>query len=222
MSRARHACNAGPLVAACLALGSAGACLAQQQPGGAAAAEPAYQRPAEYTQPRRVGGAARGLLPHAGSVTALVPDHLGLTADEQPTLYWLLSAPTAQRIEIVLTEPEQEKPLLELSVAGDRRGLHAVDLRSHAVRLRPGVEYEWSVAIVVNPAQRASDVVSGGTIMRVAEPTSRARAARWYDMLSEHAARTLRDPDDREARQRLSALLEQVGLGGISFAEGKQ
>jgi hypothetical protein len=219
MRTARSSVGLGQLLAALALLGTADACFAADAAAlGAAPTAETYQQPLEHQQPRRVGAAGRGAS-HRALIAALVPDHLGLTASEQPTLYWVLPAPVAARIEIVLNEPEREAPLLELSVAGDRSGMHAIDLREHAVRLRPGVQYEWSVAIVLDTARRARDVVSGGAIMRIAEPAAPTLAERWYDILSAYAERAVHAQSDPQSRLRLAALLEQVGLGSAAIAE---
>ena len=40
----------------------------------------------------------------------------------------------------------------------------SVDLSEHGVSLKPGVIYQWSVALVGQPEKRSSDIVSSGTI----------------------------------------------------------
>jgi len=47
------------------------------------------------------------------SLSVLVPDHVGLTLQSQPPLYWFISRKPTQPIEFTLTEKDAVKPLLE-------------------------------------------------------------------------------------------------------------
>jgi hypothetical protein len=189
-----------------------------------------YRPPARDLAPRRVGGNARSVPASLPAVTVLAPDHLALTVSERPTLFWFLSAPTAARIEIVVADPRRSAPLVEAVVPGDRAGVQAFDLAQQGVVLEPGVAYEWSVAVVADPAQRSRDVVAGGAVMRV-EPSAalrariaagnpQARAAAlaaegvWYDALA-----AVSEPGDAASRARRAGLLEQAGLADVAAAE---
>jgi hypothetical protein len=106
--------------------------------------------------------------------------------------------------------------------------VHAVSLESHGVVLKPGVEYQWFVALVDNAAQRSNDVIAGGTIKRVSEtdsvrsrvkeasaasrPALYASAGIWYDAIDELSRLIAAQPENRELRVQRAALLEQVGL----------
>lgn len=206
-------------------------------PGARAAGEaPAdavhYRAPAVDPAPRRIGGVARALLAGVPRVEVLAPDHLGLTLSEQPTLHWFLSAPTGARIELVLIDPRRSSPLVEAHVAGDRAGIQSFDSGRAGVRLEPNVQYEWSVAVVLDPEQRSRDVVAGGAIMRVApsdaqhdllretDPGRRAGALAaeglWYDALATLSAGVAARPGDRGLRAVRAALLEQAGLAEVA------
>jgi hypothetical protein len=187
------------------------ACAAPAGAANTATAITAYQAPQLHPAPRRVGGSSRGVPPALPMVAALVPDHLGLTTAEQPTLYWFLSAPTGARIEIALIRPGEVMPVLEVSQQGDQAGIRALDLKAHGVRLQPGVEYEWSVALVPDSAERSRDIVAGGAIMRLTPAAASAYSAAglWYDMLMAAAGQ----PDAR------AALLMQAGLAEVARFE---
>jgi hypothetical protein len=176
-----------------------------------------YHAPAAYPAPRRVGGVVRSSTT-LQQLAALVPDHLGLTNSEQPVLYWFLSAPASTAVEFTLIRPGMEVPIVERSLDAASAGIHAIDLRTLGARLETGIEYEWSVALVVDPAQRSRDLVSGGAIMRVAADSSAASdpaqlAARglWYDALMA-LGRALETGSDRAVRAERARLLEQAGL----------
>ena len=188
-----------------------------------------YRAPAVNPAPRRIGGSTRGVPPSLPAVIALVPDHLGLTVHEQPTLYWYLSAATAARIEVAIIEPGVESPLLEVTVPGSAPGMQRIDLGTHGVNLRSGVEYEWSVALIADNAQRSRDVVSGGAIIRVDRPGDRSQSpatlasrGHWYDALMalDHAQGDARFAPEMRAQR--AALLEQVGLNEVALFERSQ
>lgn len=199
-------------------------------PGAAAAQSDGairYQPPTGDQAPRRVGANVRGLPAMLPAVSVLAPDHLGLTISERPTLYWYLSAPTAARIEVVVVDPRSATPVLDTVVSGDRAGVQAVELAARGVRLEPGVAYEWSVAIVADPAQRSRDIVAGGAVMRVAPPdalrglaaspperraAALAAAGIWYDALAALSG-------DGVARGARAVLLEQAGLADAAAFE---
>ncbi len=105
-----------------------------------------------------------------------------------------------------------------------------------AVRLTPGVQYRWFVAVVPDPGRRSRDILAGGTIERIDGPeglrtqvaqSSRERlpfiyaeAGLWYDALAAISELIERTPDNREHRRQRAALLAQVGLPQIEDAEG--
>jgi len=198
----------------------------------------AYQPPAGNPAPRRVGGNSRGLPPALPAVAVLAPDHLGLTVSEQPRLLWYLAAPTTARIELTLVDPARAAPLIETVAAGDRAGIHEFQPGAHGVKLEPGVQYEWSIAIVTDPAQRSRDVFAAGAIMRV-EPSAAlaqtlhlaaadgraaayANAGVWYDALDAMSAEIAARPGDRAPRERRAAVLEQAGLAEAAAFERRE
>lgn len=197
-----------------------------------------YAAPAEQRAPRRVGGNSRGALPSLPWVAALAPDHLALTVSEQPALYWYLSAPTTARIEITLIVPGRAAPLVETVAAGDRAGIHAFWPGRFGVRLEPGVQYEWSVAVVADPAQRSLDVFTGAALMRVpisgalaaslakSGPAARARAYAeagvWYDAFDALTADIEAQPGNLALRERRTASIESIGLAEAAAMERRK
>jgi hypothetical protein len=222
-------------VLGCLAALSAAALLPSAPAQAQMPAVPAYKPPAESQVPRRVGGSQRGNTSDLPLVSVLAPDHLGLTVSEQPVLYWYLSASTAARIELALVVPGRPAPLVERVAGGDRAGIQAF---RPGVTLEPGVQYEWSVAVVVDPAQRSRDVFTAGAIMRVAASpalatrlASNAQEARagvfaeagiWYDALASMSSDIDSHPDDRAKRERRAASLDQAGLAEAAAFERRR
>ncbi len=165
---------------------------------GAAAAQspaPLYQSPFADAPAARVGQASRS----AGAnlhLVVLAPDRKGATADPSPRLAWYLSAASDKPLEIVVQERGADAPLFErrLDAAG-AAGFHSIDLGEPGISLVAGKEYEWSVALVNDPARRASDLFSKGVVQYVPSPapaptgSAEAIAAEylrrgyWYDAI---------------------------------------
>ena len=235
--------NASLSVLALLLVGAMLSIVQAQQPAaeksaakaesGAAAGSPVYTPPLRGAPARRVGGSSRGAEQALPGIAALAPDHVGLTVSEQPDLYWYLSKPTPIRIEITLIDSDGVKPVMEYAV-GNAAGpaIHRISLADLAIRLKPDVEYQWSVALVPNAAERSNDILAGGALKRIA--VRAALAARiagapmeelpgvyasegiWYDALATLSDMIRSRPQDRALRDQRAALLQQVGLSEVA------
>jgi hypothetical protein len=165
---------------------------------------------------------------------ALAPDHVGLTAEASPTLYWTLSESTDLRVELVVTDARAEAPIVDRALDGAQAGTHALELASLGVSLAPGVTYRWYATLVPDPEERTSEVVSGGAIRRVAPapelvrrlaeagPGRRAHvlaeAGLFYDALDTVSRWTAEQPGMPEPRRYREALLRAVGLDEAAAA----
>jgi len=165
---------------------------------------------------------------------ALLPeDHAALTTREQPKLYWYLAEWTPTRVDLIVNRGQDAKPLVEKTLPGPLSpGVHAVAFADVGVKLEPDVVYKWYVEVVDDPSRRSRDSFSGGTIQRVlpsaqlvtalaqAKPTERAavfaRNGIWCDALAELSTQLAAHPNDTELQGEWAALLDQVGLKGIS------
>jgi hypothetical protein len=177
----------------------------------------------------RVGGGTRsGGESH--SVTVLAPERVGLTASDQPVLHWFTPMPLNRAVEIVVILATAMDPLLELVIeSGSPDLVQSIDLAEHGIRLDPGVEYEWSVSVVVDPTQRSLDSMSGAVVMY--DPPSNALAEHfnasgqleragllaengyWHDSFAIYHQVAKNDTDARAGR---NAILEQVGLTDVA------
>jgi len=109
-------------------------------------------------------------------------------------------------------------------------GIQRLRLSDHGVKLSPGVEYQWVVALITDPDNRSSDLVASGMIKRI-EPSDdlkkRATAATpdslagvyaeagvWYDALSALTDRIDADPGNKALQEARTDLLRQGGLKG--------
>jgi hypothetical protein len=191
-----------------------------------------YVPPVKGAPSGRVGGGTRGPgAPGEGAqdLEVLAPDHIGLTASAQPTLLWFLGAPVTGPVEVVIDTADLTgaPPLLEERLPqAPQPGINAVDLAAKGVRLDPGVTYRWSVAVVVDPAQRSSDIVASALIrhappspppeMRAGDPAAAAIAfasrGYWYDAMTALARGLAARPGQDQLRRLRVELLEQVGL----------
>jgi hypothetical protein len=175
-----------------------------------------YKPPLRGAPATRVGGGTRSIGTQALTVNVLAPNETGFTTRDKPTVYWYVSEALNTPVELTLTTTEPLKDAvpttLELTLQPPiAQGVHALRLGDHGVTLKPGVEYQWFVAVVSNPAQRSNDVVAGGGIKRIA-PADAVRDGVWYDALDQLSQQISANPADARLRQQRAALLEQVGL----------
>ena len=191
-----------------------------------------YNAPLRGAPATRVGGGTRSAATKSVQLSVLAPSDTGYTTRDKPTIYWYVSETLQKPVELTITSNESleaaSKPAFELTLQPPiARGVHALSLEQHGVVLKPGVEYQWFVALVDNAAQRSNDVIAGGTIKRVAEtdsvrslkeagaasrPALYAGAGIWYDAIDELSRLISAQPENRELRVQRAALLEQVGL----------
>jgi hypothetical protein len=197
-----------------------------------------YKPPADAGNiPTRVSGGARGGGGDA-SLLALVPNHAALTTHAQPSLFWFQSKPAKVKLELTLVEPGKAKPLLALKAEqASKSGIQRIKLKNYKVELQPDVPYEWVVAIVPDAANRSMDVITKGTIKRIAPPASLAKdvetmepldraaayaeAGIWYDALESISNAVDANPNDAAIREQRAALLKQVGLPEAAAADKK-
>jgi hypothetical protein len=190
-----------------------------------------YKLPAVGKPRRRIGGGRRGAGDPLPEVFALVPDHVALTSSEQPSLFWYISDASGVDavFELTVIHEGAIDPVVDVRLpAPAAKGVQCVDLGAHGVRLRAGEEYQWSLALVVDPEQRSRDLVATGWIERVAPPDALsaklaaagesgaasvyAESGLWYDALAAIWSFAERRPGDAEPQRQLDALLSQVGL----------
>lgn len=194
---------------------------------------PLYKPPKRGAPATRVGGGTRGIDREIPVVYVLAPDHVGLTGSEQLTLSWYMSKPTTMRFEFLLIDEEGIEPLLELTLDANqlKTGIQGLNLADYGIKLKPGMQYQWSVALIPDVKHRSSDIISSGmierknTTVRLANQLDNAEAKEdvfiyaesgyWYDAISELSGLIEKDPENKTLKQQRAALLEQVGLPGL-------
>lgn len=194
-------------------------------PTSTATQTPVYKPPMLGAPATRIGGASRGPQDSGLILSVLAPESTGLTHRAQPTLYWYCSKAIAAPLEFTLNDDHSVKPLVEMKVAAAQPGIHALRL---SYTLKPEVEYQWSLAAIADPDQRANDTIASGTIRQVLpsvlltaqlkqaslreQPFLYAQEGFWYDAIATLSENIDAHPADRGLREQRAALLEQVGL----------
>ena len=194
---------------------------------------PLYQPPLRGAPGGRVGGGTRGIGEELVALFALAPNHVALTVQEQPVLYWYLSKPAKYPIELTITIEKDTQPLLEKSIPlPSRSGIYSLRLSDFDIRLSRGTQYRWFLALVPDPNRRSRDIVAGAIIERVETPeTLRSRllkanreeisniyaeAGMWYDALMAISNLIDEAPGNPAFHKHRAALLEQVGLSAVA------
>ncbi|MGO9611193.1 MAG: DUF928 domain-containing protein [Verrucomicrobiia bacterium] len=198
-----------------------------------------YKPPLRGAPAVRIDGGSRGSGVSLVCLTVLAPDHTGLTVQEQPSLFWYQSQPADVPFELTLLADNTIQPLLLVRLPDSRAaGIQRLNLAEHNVKLLPGVEYEWVVALVVDPENRSKDVIASGWIKRVEpSPSLRSRLENaaaenlpsvyaeegvWLDTLTALSALIEARPKDKALQEGRAALLEQVGLTNAAMYAASQ
>lgn len=198
-----------------------------------------YQPPRRGAPTRRVGGATRAPEDRIPVLVALAAEQGGTTSRDRPTLYWYLSAPSDVAMAFTIVDPREIDPLVKVHRPGPlQSGFWKFALASLDKRLEPGIEYEWYVALILDPARRSKDVVSSGTITLVRpSPTSAARIngstglekayvladeGLWYDALEALTTEIMSHPADQDLRELRADLLEQVALPQVADSDREE
>lgn len=175
----------------------------------------AFRPPLRGAPSRRVGGATRRQSAAVGMRVA-APETLAYAATSSPTFYWQMDRP-APRVVVTVIADDAIDPLIEVDLGPMPSGVHAYDMGAGREQLAAGVDYEWSVAVVVNPRARSEDIVSSARIRYVPpgpDPTdvqALAAAGYWYDLtelLLGDAPQTAPQPN----REAFVELARNVGL----------
>ncbi len=193
---------------------------------------PVYRPPTRGVPIAREGGASRGTGSELCTLTLIVPDHLGLAVQKQPSFYWFVSGSTKGQIEFTIIGNKAIEPLLEINLGTQiEPGIHNISLADHVVNLIPGQQYWWYVALVPDPDRRSKDIVAGAVIECI-EPSEElnknlihvrneklphvyADRGIWYDALSSISDLINNDPDNIILRKQRASLFEQVELSEV-------
>ena len=195
---------------------------------------PTYSPPKKLAPRARVGGALRGTDGNELEIVALVPDHVGLTVKQTPTLNWYLSKATTYPLRFTLNHAQKILPVYEGTLpTPTEAGVQSIDLKSLGLTLEPNVQYRWFVSARRNADSFSEDIVAGGMIERCefsecltitsANTTCDRESVRtnamiglWYDAMDCVCSLIVKDPKDPSLRKMRATLLRQVGLHGVA------
>lgn len=195
---------------------------------------PVYTPPKKLTPRARVGGTLRGTDGKDPEIVALVPDHVGLTVKQTPTLNWFLSKPTTYPLHFTLNDIQKIPPLYQGPIpTPTQAGVQSIDLKALGLTLEPNVQYRWFVSARRNSASHSNDIVAGGMIERceisdcliTLDPnltcdqqsvTQNVVRGLWYDAMACLCSLIETTPTDPSLRRLRAALLRQVGLHGVA------
>jgi len=194
-----------------------------------------YKPPLRGAPAVRIDGGSRGNGVSLICLTVLAPDHTGLTIQEQPSLFWYQSEPADVPFELTVLEDKKPQPILDVKLPDARNaGIQRLKLSDYHVTLSPGIDYEWVVALIVDPDSRSRDVIASGYIERAAPSASlSARLANasktdvpaiyaeegiWYDALAAVSDLVDTQPDSASWRAERADLLQQAGVTNAASA----
>lgn len=188
-----------------------------------------YHPPLRGSPGGRVAGGTRGGKGGTPRIFALAPEHVGLTVQDQPSLFWHLTKKTESPVELIIIEAHAADSLVETRIDPPvHPAIHRIRLADYGVRLSRGTPYQWFVSVISDPDTPSKNITASGMIERVEFPEGlQATLARsgedesafvygeaglWYDALQAISDRIDASPDDPDLRRLRSSLLGQVGL----------
>jgi hypothetical protein len=195
---------------------------------------PLYTPPKKLTPRARVGGGLRGTDGKEPEIVALVPDHVGMTVKQAPSLNWFLSKPTSLPIRFTLIDNRSVKPLHEGPIpTPGQAGVQSLNLKDLGITLEPDVQYRWYISAITNPNSPSQDIVAGGVIERCEFSTClvemavdlscdqqsverNARRGFWYDAMSCLCDLITTDQHDVSLRRMRARMLKDVGLNSVA------
>jgi len=159
----------------------------------------------------------------------LAPQTTGYTSNPQPRFYYYISGPWKGKLEFMLNDPDEIEPVVSVNIDGPQsKGIFCVDLKNYNYFLKPGKEYEWFIAIVLNQKDRSGDIFISATIqyqksdtvlnkrLGTASITTHQYAfsenGYWYDSISHLSYLIKSYPKETIYPKQRSSLLRQVKL----------
>ncbi len=127
-----------------------------------------YKPPLRGMPDNRIFGGSRGNNSNETFLTVIAPNHTGYTINGSPKLYWFSASTIEKPLEFSLINPDIPNPMIEIIVDKEvKKGIHSINLSHYNIRLQPNIEYQWSVSIIFDPADRSRDIVSTSPLLRI-------------------------------------------------------
>lgn len=179
-----------------------------------------YQAPAPDQPGLRIDGDSPDT--QFPSVFVLAPNHIGLTSQEHPVLYWYLSRNAQHPLDVMIAEEGNVNVLLDIRLLPPlQAGIHELRLEDYGISLLPEVPYRWTVRLM-NP-QASETLTASGAIQRIHAPAGSsttllnspegyAQKGQWYDAITALQTLIQAKPGNTDLLAQRASLLEQVGL----------
>ncbi len=181
---------------------------------------------------RREGGGSRSDVSTTLPIIALLsPESTGYTVSAQPDLYWFISGEWKGPVRYVLDNEDEDEPLLDETVDSfsGKTGIHALSLKQYEVKLKPDVEYQWTISLIVDPDNYSGNIVANGAIQRVEAPSDLSEQLQadtphfvyaeqgfWFDAIATLSHLIDSSPQNKSLRRQRANLLEQVNLPTVA------
>jgi len=222
------------LLALCV-VGLAQSMLLAAGPPKSSEEQPIYTPPKKITPRARVGGDVRGTDGSDPEVKALVPDHVGLTIKETPTVNWFVSNSTQYQVIVTLRDDRSPRAFQERPIPSPKQpGIYTINFKELGFTLEPNVQYRWFVSVIRDANQHSNNPVAGGIIERCEfnacmiefkpvltcasedDVMENARAGLWYDAMGCLCNLIDADSKNDKLRRLRARLLKDVGLNGVA------
>jgi hypothetical protein len=183
---------------------------------------PPRRLPPNHSQPG--GGldpSAQSCGPSQHALTALIPtQNPVLTATPHPTfLVYVSDRPQdLQGARFSILSANAKRRIYQTHIPLDQApGIVKIQLpQNPETALEIGKAYQWHFDVDCQPGNMTQHLNVNGWVIRVAKPqASSGQALIWYDTLADLSQRLQHTPQDANARDRWSSLLESVGLENL-------
>jgi hypothetical protein len=137
-----------------------------------------------------------------------------------------------------ILEDRNVEPLLETLIDGPQKeGIYEIDLKDYNIKLQPDIEYEWFLAIILDPEERSADFLASATLQMLPPskkfiqymdlvPDDRlyyyyAQEGYWYNAIDHLSQLIESHPDQTMYVEHRVQLLNQVHLQQVAAYDKK-
>ena len=159
------------------------------------------------------------------------PDHVGLTLQQSPVLYYFISKATTLPTRFTLKNVHTREVVADVALTPPTTaGFWPIRLKDHGIVLDPGVDYRWFVRVIKNAASPSDDLVVGGSIECCPEELiyldvprvcstdtvhEYAKNGIWYDTFACVSELIEAEPSNEKLRRLRERLAKDTGLPPI-------
>jgi len=156
------------------------------------------------------------------------PEHVGLTLQQSPVLYYFVSKATTLPTRFTLKNADTRDVVADVALSSPTAaGFWPIRFKDHGIVLDPGVDYRWVVRVIRNADSPSDDLVVGGSIEccpeellyfdgpRVCTADTVAEYAKngiWYDTFACVSELIETEPDNQKLRSLRDQLVKDMGL----------